>query len=108
MIPNLWAHWEVENGPKTQQQSRMLGLRVSNNSSLLPLCGIQVCKPEFCLAWCLLDAWISSHRGGLGGLGEKDAAFAYSWKPPAYNGAFSLTIDNFSLFTYSWSLFTYI
>ena len=33
--------------------------------------------------------------------------FAYSWKLPAYNGAFLLTIDNFSFFTYSWSFFAY-
>ena len=33
--------------------------------------------------------------------------FAYSWKLPAYNGAFSLTVDNFSFFTYSWSFFAY-
>ena len=37
-----------------------------------------------------------------------DAAFfAYSWKLPAYNGAFLLTIDNFSLFIYSWSSVAY-
>ena len=29
--------------------------------------------------------------------------FAYSWKLPAYNGASSLTIDNFSFSTYNWS-----
>ena len=40
--------------------------------------------------------------------------FAYSWKLPAYSGAFLLTIDNFSFFahnfsflTYSWSFFAY-
>ena len=33
--------------------------------------------------------------------------FAYSWKLPAYSGAFSLTVDNFSFFAYSWSFFTY-
>ena len=33
--------------------------------------------------------------------------FAYSWKLPAYSGAFLLTVDNFSFFTYSWSFFTY-
>ena len=33
--------------------------------------------------------------------------FAYSWKLPAYNGAFFLTIDNFSFFTFSWSSFAY-
>ena len=31
--------------------------------------------------------------------------FAYSWKFPAYSGASSLTIDNFSRFTYNWSFF---
>ena len=31
--------------------------------------------------------------------------FAYSWKLPAYSGAFLLTIDSFSFFTYSWSFF---
>ena len=37
-----------------------------------------------------------------------DAAFfAYSWKLPAYSGALLLTVDNFSLFAYSWSLFAY-
>ena len=29
--------------------------------------------------------------------------FAYSWKLPAYNGAFLLTVDDFSFFTYIWS-----
>ena len=33
--------------------------------------------------------------------------FAYSWKLPAYSGAFLLTVDNFSSFTYSWSFFAY-
>ena len=33
--------------------------------------------------------------------------FAYSWKLPAYSGAFLLTVDNFSLFTYSWTFFAY-
>ena len=33
--------------------------------------------------------------------------FAYNWKLPAYSGAFLLTVDNFSFFTYSWSFFTY-
>ena len=38
----------------------------------------------------------------------KDAAFfAYSWKLPAYSGAFLLTVDKFSLFTYSRSFFPY-
>ena len=32
---------------------------------------------------------------------------AYSWKLPAYSGAFLLTIDNFSFFTHSWSFFIY-
>ena len=27
--------------------------------------------------------------------------FAYSWKLPAYSGAFLLTVDNLSFFTYS-------
>ena len=31
--------------------------------------------------------------------------FAYSWKLPAYSGAFLLTIDNFSFSAYSWSFF---
>ena len=33
--------------------------------------------------------------------------FAYSWKLPAYSGAFLLTIDYFSMFTYNWSFFAY-
>ena len=33
--------------------------------------------------------------------------FAYSWKLPAYSGAFLLTVDNFSFFTYSFSVFAY-
>ena len=33
--------------------------------------------------------------------------FAYSWKLPAYSGAFLITIDNFSCFAYSWSFFAY-
>ena len=33
--------------------------------------------------------------------------FAYSWKLPAYSGAFLLTIDNFSFCTYSWSFPAY-
>ena len=32
---------------------------------------------------------------------------AYSWKLPAYNGAFLLTVDNFSFFAYSWSFFAH-
>ena len=33
--------------------------------------------------------------------------FACSWKLPAYSGAFLLTVDNLSFFTYSWSSFAY-
>ena len=33
--------------------------------------------------------------------------FAYSWKLPAYSGAFLLTVDNSSFFTYNWSFFAY-
>ena len=33
--------------------------------------------------------------------------FAYSWKLPAYSGAFVLTINKFSFFTYNWSFFAY-
>ena len=33
--------------------------------------------------------------------------FAYSWKLPAYSGAFLLTIDNFSFSAYSFSFFAY-
>ena len=33
--------------------------------------------------------------------------FGYSWKLPAYSGAFLLTVDNFSFFTYNWSFFAY-
>ena len=33
--------------------------------------------------------------------------FAYSWKLPAYSGAFLLTVDNFSLFACSFSFFAY-
>ena len=33
--------------------------------------------------------------------------FAYSWKLPAFCGAFLLTVDNFSSFAYSWSSFAY-
>ena len=33
--------------------------------------------------------------------------FAYSWKLPAYSGAFLLTVDKFSFSTYSWSFFAY-
>ena len=33
--------------------------------------------------------------------------FAYNWKLPAYSGAFLLTVDNFSFFTYNWSFFAY-
>ena len=29
--------------------------------------------------------------------------FAYSWKLPAYSGAFFLTVDNLSFYTYNWS-----
>ena len=37
-----------------------------------------------------------------------DAAFfAYSWKLPAYREACLLTVENFSFFAYSWSLFAY-
>ena len=33
--------------------------------------------------------------------------FAYTWKLPAYSGAFLLAIDNFSFFTNSWNFCTY-
>ena len=33
--------------------------------------------------------------------------FAYNWKLPAYSGAFLLTVDNLSFFTYSWSFLAY-
>ena len=33
--------------------------------------------------------------------------FAYSWKFPACSGAFLLTVDTFSFFTYNWSFFAY-
>ena len=33
--------------------------------------------------------------------------FVYSWKLPTYSGAFSRTIDSFSVFTYSWNFFTH-
>ena len=33
--------------------------------------------------------------------------FAYSWKLPAYSGAFLLAVANFSFFTCSWSFFAY-
>ena len=32
---------------------------------------------------------------------------AYSWKLSAYSGAFLLTVDNFSFFTYNLSFFAY-
>ena len=44
---------------------------------------------------------------GIPGNSSGCSFFAYNWKLPAYSGAFLLTIDNFSLFTYSWSFFTY-
>ena len=31
--------------------------------------------------------------------------FAYSWKLPAYSGAFLLAVDNLSFCAYSWSFF---
>ena len=34
--------------------------------------------------------------------------FAYSSKLPAYSGAFLLTVENFSFFTYNWSFSAYI
>ena len=46
----------------------------------------------------------------LSGFGLKNAGsgfFAYGWKLPAYSGAFLLTTDNYSFFTYSWSFFAY-
>ena len=41
--------------------------------------------------------------------GEKEGCglFAYSCKPPSYSGAFLLTVDSFSFFTYSSSFFAY-
>ena len=38
---------------------------------------------------------------------ERMRLFAYSWKLPAYSGAFSRTVDNFSFFAYNFSFFTY-
>ena len=53
--------------------------------------------------------WIT-HVGGKfrHGLLEKGCGFfAYSWKLPAYSGAFLLTVDKFSSFTYGSSFLTY-
>ena len=36
------------------------------------------------------------------------SVFAYSWKLPAYIGAFLLTVDNLNFCAYNWSFFTYI
>ena len=42
----------------------------------------------------------------LGGLNDKGCGlFAYSWKLPAYSGAFLHTIDHFSFFAYNLSFF---
>ena len=55
----------------------------------------------------LLSICGSSLRGPAAILFIGCGFFAYSWKLPAYSGAFLLTIDNFSFFTYSWSFFAY-
>ena len=43
--------------------------------------------------------------GGVPSTVEGCSFFACSWRLPAYNGAFLLTVDNFSFFAYSWSFF---
>ena len=45
------------------------------------------------------SAFARTRQGGNSGCGF----FAYSWKLPAYSGAFLLTVDTFSFFAYSWS-----
>ena len=42
-------------------------------------------------------------EGDFGSVDFGCGFFAYNRKLPAYGGAFLLTVDNFSLFTYSWS-----
>ena len=46
------------------------------------------------------SAWTRAENEGCG-------FFAYNWKLPAYSGAFLLTVDISSFFTYSWSFFAY-
>ena len=57
------------------------------------------------------DTWVEwkayQKKGGPKPLFGACNFFAYSWKLPAYSGAFLLTIDNFSFFTYNWSFFAY-
>ena len=67
----------------------------------------------------LFDPWASGRKGQecpreirtkkfMFMLFVPDAAFfAYSWKLPAYSGAFLLTVDSSSFFTYNWSFFAY-
>ena len=61
-------------------------------------------------AWKLLETMINSKQG-LSDLSRNKRGgcgfFTYSWKLPAYSGAFLLTVDIFSFFTYNWSFFAY-
>ena len=55
-----------------------------------------------------VGGWVRFGGGGSANFIFMGAGiFSYSWKLPAYSGAFFLTVDNFSFFTYSWSSFAY-
>ena len=55
---------------------------------------------KFRRCWKILHRFSGSTKHGC-------SFFAYSWKLPAYSGAFLLTVHNFCFFAYSWSFFTY-
>ena len=62
--------------------------------------------------WPKLDLlnWVSARHWRLSRRKSRKSGcsfFAYSWKLPAYSGAFLLTIDSFSFLAYNWSLFAY-
>ena len=74
---------------------------VALSGSLYPQCQTNVLN--FLFAVRSLYHTRSQSRGIPFGCGF----FAYSWKLPAYSGAFLLTVDNFSFSAYNFSFFTH-
>ena len=65
------------------------------------VCGAQTgCLPEHVRIMNCIVIFCATNRDGC-------SFFACSSKLPTYSGAFLLTVDNFSFFTYSWSFLAY-
>ena len=97
----------------------LLSLRKHGLTSLFKEVGlfkaVQMCHLKTFLVQIKRNTPIFTCPPGRSGLNTKHrelpffgcGLLAYSWKLPAYSGAFSLTVDNFSFFTYTWSFFAY-